>query len=139
MKASALANTLLETGPDDVPAKDYLRALPAHRNEVWAFTADELMAPHNCKGTDELVSTVSTDPNDEDQENEANLVHIAVLRNGTVTDHFVGDRRSVVPPDLKQLAYEDETLYSPAANDIADKWREVVADVYGNFVRFGKL
>jgi hypothetical protein len=139
MKAQVIVDRMLEAGPDDVAAKDYLRQVPAWREERWCFTAQEWADAHLCNGNDELVATVSTDPDDPEHENEEALTHIIVLRNGQVTNQFAGGLPGLATPELQQLADAEETLYSPKAHEIADMWRDVVAGEDGKFIRWGKL
>lgn len=150
MNAHQLVDKILEGGPDDVEAKDYLRKLPPVGVEQWVFSEAELLNPQNCKGTDELVATITVKANEEDEDDDDFLVHIIVLRNTTVTDRFaispnwrgpdpelaaVVDFNAPVPQNLRDLANEQHTLYNPVTEDIAEHWRHVMAYETGEFVR----
>jgi hypothetical protein len=135
MNAITLVNALLDSGPDDVVPKDYLKAVPAWREERWCFSEQEIRDPYKCHGTDRMLATVYPDAADEDD--DARPINVVVLRDGTVTDKDVYD--DPVSPEVQQRADHEEQLFSANADDIADYWRDVVVDEKGNFVKFGKL
>ena len=135
MNAKALVTILLDSGPDDVVPKEYLKSVPAWREERWCFSEEEIRDPYKCKATDILVATVF--PNAADEDDDSRPVNVIVLRDGTVTDKDVYD--DPVSIEIQQLADTEEQLFSAGANEIADYWRDVVVDEKGNFVKFGKL
>jgi hypothetical protein len=140
MNAVALVTKLLEDDPDVIRPKDYLRQLPARKQERWCFSSADLQQPENCHSYDELVANVITGEGgasrsvEFDNEEQTDVI---VYRNGIVTNKF-DDGTIGVPKEIQKLADDVEELVNPRGNTdetaFCNVWRNVWTDETGVFL-----
>lgn len=103
------------------------------RKERWVFTELELchesLLKDTCNRDEEFMAVV---PGEE--------TAVLVLRDGSPTNRWV-DGTVGVPQDIQELASEVETLNATDNDDssmcdLADTWRDVLVNEFGNFVKF---